>query len=996
MKSICKKSLKEPMAAAYDPIQVEKDWYNWWVSQGYFTPDASKAAGDRHGKKFVMCLPPPNVTGHLHIGHALTMSIEDCMARWHRMRGDHTLWLPGTDHAGIATQSVVEKLLYKKEGLTRHDLGRDKFLERVWDWKEDKGSHICQQATRLASSLDWSREFFTMDSNLSRAVTEAFCRFYEQGKMFRDVRLVNWSSFLRTALSDLEVEYEDVAKRTLLPIPGSSDKVEVGVICTFKYFVKGNPNEYLAVATTRLETMLGDVAVAVHPEDHRYQHLIGQKLVHPFFPNREMVVVTDTYVDKNFGTGCVKITPAHDPNDFALGKRHGLPMINILADDGSINSEGGAEFAGMHRFLARRKIEEKLKQLDMFVDKKDNPMKVPKCSRSGDIIEPVLRPQWWLDCTELASESKKIVQDGRMKIHPQGLHEATWNHWLDNVKDWCVSRQLWWGHRIPAYRVVVAGAPKTDEEIKDGPWYVGRSELEAREKAAIALNVSIDSIEMEQDHDVLDTWFSSGLLPMSGLGWPDLDAQDLKAFFPSTMLETGWDILFFWVARMVMMSVGLTGQVPFSNVYLHALIRDAHGRKMSKSLGNVIDPLEVIEGISLSEMHQHLLNGNLPESEVKKAAKALEEDYPEGIPQCGSDALRFALLAYTLQPRAVNLDVKRIVGYRHFCNKLWNAVKFGLGYFVSVSEEEQSFIPKGIHSVLLGGGRLEFEDEWILSRLSSCAAKVNAGLESHNFFEATNSIFAFWLYDLCDVYLEMIKPRMHKNSSSTRTVAQEVLYICLDRGLRLLHPMMPFVTEELYQRLPNSVSKFESIVIADFPEPVVSWSNPRVEEQMESIKTVISAFRSQMAQIGLKNNAAAGARPKALVSFISEEVDLIRANAHLIVTLAKLESLKVVSFTETDEIPKNLIVSVVSDKCSVYIDAAGLLDLKQEIEKLEKKKSLVEKSLIAIDKKKAVPGYLEKVPLQVRLENDEKELALQKQISEIDSAVSALKNAGNL
>ena len=982
-KSVPKKGMDEPMAAAYDPIEVEKNWYKWWVSQGYFTPNVEEAKNCKDSQKFVICLPPPNVTGHLHIGHALTGSIEDCMTRWHRMKGDHTLWLPGTDHAGIATQSVVEKLLYKKEGLTRHDLGRDAFLKRVWEWKEDKGSHICQQATRLGSSLDWSREFFTMDSNLSVAVTEAFCRFYEEGKMSRDVRLVNWSSYLRTALSDLEVDYEEVAKRTLLPIPGMTDKVEVGVIVTFKYPIKDRPDEYIQVATTRLETMLGDVAVAVNPEDERYKHLLGCTLVHPFFPDREMTIIADSYVEKAFGTGCVKITPGHDPNDFAIGKRHNLPMLNILADDGTINADG-AEFAGLHRFIARRKVEERLKELGLFVEKKDNPMKIPKCSRSGDIIEPVLRPQWWLDCRDYAAGAKKAVSDNKMRIHPQGLHEATWNQWLDNVNEWCVSRQLWWGHRIPAYRV-----KDTTNSSKDGPWYVARSAEEALEQASRALGVAKDSIEMEQDSDVLDTWFSSGLLPMSGLGWPNIDADDMKAFFPCTMLETGWDILFFWVARMVMMSIGLTGQVPFSNVYLHALIRDAHGRKMSKSLGNVIDPLEVIEGITLEQMKANLLLGNLPEAEVKKATKAIEEDYPEGIPQCGSDALRFALLAYTLQPRNVNLDVKRIVGYRHFCNKLWNAVKFGLGYF------ESDFVPAGIHVVYSGSKRLEFEDEWILSKLSNCATKINEAMQTHNFFEATNAIFAFWLYDFCDVYLELVKPRMRLDASSNASgiVAREVLYICLDRGLRLLHPMMPFVTEELYQRLPRSATKADSIVIAPYPEGVISWSNQIVEEQMECLKSVIGAFRSQMAQIGIKNNA----KPNGYV-YMSNNDDqkLIENTCHHVVTLAKLESLQVLPSSDLTGLPNSLVVSVVSDRCSIYIDAAGMVDLKQEIDKLLKKRGLVEKSLQGIEKKKSMAGYLDKVPAEVRAENDEKENAYRTQMKEIDSALEMLKKAGGI
>ena len=985
--SVAKKQMNGAMAAAYDPTEVEKDWYKWWVSQGYFTPSAEKAKQAKEGQKFIICLPPPNVTGHLHIGHALTASIEDCMTRWHRMKGDHTLWIPGTDHAGIATQSVVEKLLYKAEGLTRHDLGREAFLKRVWEWKEDKGSHICQQATRLGASFDWSREFFTMDSNLSAAVTEAFCRFYEQGKMSRDVRLVNWSSHLRTALSDLEVDYEEVSKRTLLPIPGSADKVEVGVIVTFKYPIKDREGEFMEVATTRLETMLGDVAVAVNPEDERYRHLIGSKLVHPFFADREMVVIADSYVDKEFGTGCVKITPGHDPNDFAIGKRHNLPMLNILSDDGTINSEG-AEFAGLHRFLARRRVEEKLKELNLFVGKKDNPMKIPKCSRSGDIIEPVLRPQWWLDCREFAAEGKKAVADGRMKLHPAGMHEGTWNHWLDNVGEWCVSRQLWWGHRIPAYKV------KNGNADKDGPWFVARSIEEARAMAATSLRVSMDSIEMEQDSDVLDTWFSSGLLPMSTLGWPNISADDMKAFFPSTMLETGWDILFFWVARMVMMSIGLTGQVPFSNVYLHALIRDAHGRKMSKSLGNVIDPLEVIEGVTLEEMKAKLASGNLPDAEVKKASKGLEEDYPEGIAQCGTDALRFTLLAYTLQPRNVNLDVKRIVGYRHFCNKLWNAVKFGLGYF----EEPTAFVPQGIHSILLLGGnsgkKLELEDEWILSRLSGCAFKVNQAMETHNYFEATNAIYSFWLYDFCDVYLELVKPRMKLIENGSGIVAREVVYICLDRGLRLLHPMMPFVTEELYQRLPKSATTFESICIADYPQGVVSWSNAVTEERIETVKNVIGAFRSQMAQIGIKNNA----RPRAFVYMANADDErLMRLAGHHVVTLAKLESLELISNADDlKNLPPSVVVSVVSDRCSIYVDAAGMVDFKLEVDKLIKKRGIVEKSLQGIEKKKSMAGYLEKVPVEVRAENDEKEAAYSAQIKEIDSAVEMLKKAGGL
>ncbi|KAF4712861.1 hypothetical protein FOZ63_003288, partial [Perkinsus olseni] len=473
-----------------------------------------------------MCLPPPNVTGTLHLGHALMCCIEDSMTRWHRMMGHQTLWIPGTDHAGIATQSVVENLLLRDEGLSRHDLGREKFLEKVWSWKNEKGNTICKQMERLASSLDWDRQFFTMDDNLSTAVKEAFVRFYDEGKIYRDTRLVNWCPYLRTALSDLEVDHIDIEKRTLLSVPGLPDaKVEVGVLVEFKYPLKEDPTQFVHIATTRLETMLGDVAVAVNPKDDRFTHLIGKELVHPFVPDRKMVVIADDYVSMDFGTGCVKITPAHDPNDFAIGRRHHLPEINILNDDGTMNDNCG-EFAGQHRFIARRTVEERLKELGLFVGKTDNAMKVPLCSKSKDIVEPVLKPQWWMDCSKEAARGVQAVKEGKLKIEPS-YYEGTWFNWLENIRDWCVSRQLWWGHRIPAYKVVKPSYPEEQ-------WFVGRDEAEALKRASEKLGVPECDLVLAQDPDVLDTWFSSGLLPMSALGWPDMNTDDMKAFFPSS------------------------------------------------------------------------------------------------------------------------------------------------------------------------------------------------------------------------------------------------------------------------------------------------------------------------------------------------------------------------------------------------------------------------------------------------------------------------------
>lgn len=592
-----------------------------------------------------MVIPPPNVTGTLHIGHGLTIAIEDTITRWKRMKGFHTLWVPGVDHAGIATQVVVEKALQKEEGKSRHDLGREAFVKKVWEWKEQYGNTITSQLRLLGASVDWSRETFTLDPKLSTAVNEAFCKMFKKGLIYRDNRLVNWCCTLKTAISDIEVEYLEVDKPIKRTVPGHdpNKKYEFGYLTHFVYQVE-NSEEYLEIATTRLETMLGDTAVAIHPDDPRYKHLHGKYLIHPFNGRRIPIICDSILVDMNFGTGAVKVTPAHDPNDFACGQRNKLEFINILTEDGKINENGGEQFKGMMRFDARIAVEKALEEKGLLRGKEPNKMQIPICSRSKDIIEPMIVPQWYVNCKDMAKRSVEAVKKGDLKILPD-MHIDTWYKWLDNIRDWCISRQLWWGHRIPAYQLI---DKETGKKISD-EWCVGKNEEEAIKDAKERLNIEItNKVKLLQDPDVLDTWFSSGLFPFSVFGWPN-ETNELKSFYPTTLLETGHDILFFWVARMVMMALELTDTLPFNTIYLHALIRDKYGRKMSKTLGNVVDPREIIDGAKLESLIDKLYQGNLDPKEIEKAKQGKIADFPNGIPECGADALRFGLLAYTCQ-----------------------------------------------------------------------------------------------------------------------------------------------------------------------------------------------------------------------------------------------------------------------------------------------------------------------------------------------------------
>uniref|UniRef100_A0A8C7M6Z3 valine--tRNA ligase n=1 Tax=Oncorhynchus mykiss TaxID=8022 RepID=A0A8C7M6Z3_ONCMY len=776
-----KKDVLSPLPDSYSPQYVEAAWYSWWEKQGYFKPEYGRKSISEPNPRgvFMMCIPPPNVTGSLHLGHALTNAIQDCLTRWHRMRGETTLWNPGCDHAGIATQVVVEKKLMRERGMSRHDLGRDQFIQEVWKWKNEKGDRIYHQLKKLGSSLDWDRACFTMDPKLSNAVQEAFIRLHEDGVIYRSKRLVNWSCTLNSPISDIEVDKKELTGRTLLQ--GQS-----GVWMFLSIMLIE-----VIVATTRIETMLGDSAVAVHPADPRYQHLKGKVVLHPFC-DRMMPIVFE-FVDINFGTGAVKITPAHDHNDYEVGNRHNLAFINILDENGLLINVP-APFLGMKRFEARKAVLQALKDRGQFKESKDNPMVVPVCSRSKDIVEPLLKPQWYVDCADMGKQAADSVREGRLKIIPDH-HHKTWFNWLDNIRDWCISRQLWWGHRIPAYFVTVNDPSVTPGEDMDGHYWVsGRTEEDARDKAAKRFNVSTDKVTLRQDEDVLDTWFSSGIFPFSIFGWPN-ETQDLSVFYPGSLLETGHDILFFWVARMVMMGLKLTGKLPFKEVYLHAVVRDAHGRKMSKSLGNVIDPLDVITGISLEGLYAQLQDSNLDPVEVEKAKQGQQSDYPTGIPECGTDALRFALCAYTSQGRDIDMDVNRILGYRNFCNKLWNAVKFAMrtlgGNFVP--SEKAQVRDLSIQSCQTGG-------------FCPVVGLCNAGFQAYDFPAITTAIYNFWLYELCDIYLVSLfvcEECEASGSQSQAVVCRQTLFT----GLCLLAPIMPFVGEELYQRLPRRRSQ---------------------------------------------------------------------------------------------------------------------------------------------------------------------------------------------
>ena len=990
-----KKDLKSEMMEAYQPAAVEAAWQDWWEKSGFYSCTPSFAAGkDPAVDKFVMVIPPPNVTGSLHLGHALTAAVEDCLTRWHRMQGHATMYVPGTDHAGIATQSVVEKMMAKTEGKTRHEIGRDAFLEKVWEWKQEYGNRITSQLRYLGSSCDWSRERFTMDDMCSKAVVEAFNRFHEAGILYRDRRLGNWSCALKSAISDIEVDTLELEGRTFLSVPNHkgnpsdpSGKYEFGVITSFAYPVDGDGSEEVVVATTRLETMLGDTAVAIHPDDPRYTHLHGKFVVHPFDGRKIPIILDAVLVDMTKGTGAVKVTPAHDPHDYETGKRHGLPFLTMLNEDGSINDLGGDEFKGLMRYDARIKMEEALKAKGLFRGKAPNKMNLGICSRSGDILEPMITPQWYVSCDNMAKRACDAVRSGELKIEPKE-HEKTWFQWLENIRDWCVSRQLWWGHRIPAWF-----ATKKDEvnvsrvDMKNNDrWIVARSEAEARVKAAKLLGVPEADVNLSQDEDVLDTWFSSGLFPFSVFGWPE-NTPDFNAFYPTSLLETGVDILFFWVARMVMMGLQLTDQLPFHTVYLHAMVRDKSGRKMSKSLGNVIDPLEVILGCSLEVLHSKIDGGNLPKKEIERAKKDQEADFPDGIPECGSDALRFGLLAYTVQGRDVNLDIKRIVAYRQFCNKLWNATRFALQFVADFSPSED------MAAVALKSGKLKLRDLWMMSRINAAAGQANAQLAAYEFGAAQQTLYSFWLYEICDIYLEVIKPVVYDMSEANkddRWASQATLWAALETGLRLLHPMMPFVTEELWQRLPGrgtlGSSEPVSIMLAEYPQFREAMHFPAVEKNMSIVMSAVRSCRNLKTQYNIPNKE----RPAFFLSCGDSSISSACSGQTFdIDTLAKGSVTVLLGGGGGDSgAPSSAAVEVVDATLTCYMDLKGMVDYGAEIKRLEKDKSKVKASLDAQQRQVQAAGYEQNVAEDVKKTHSENIAGFEKRLDEITKAMA--------
>lgn len=963
-----KKILDKEMAPVYQPRAVESAWYEWWEASGYFRTEVESAKGLPEKERFVMVLPPPNVTGSLHLGHALMCAVEDAITRYNRMHGKPTLWVPGVDHAGIATQVVVEKQIKRTRGIDRHVLGRDAFVEEVWKWKQEYGGKIVKQLRRIGSSMDWQREQFTMSDELNSAVKEAFVRFYDDGLIYRDKRLVNWSSSLRTAISDIEVENIDIEAYAKRKVPGHPEEVEFGVLTKFAYRVDDSDEE-LVVATTRLETMLGDTAVAVHPDDKRYKHLIGKQLQHPLVDRKLPIIADSELVDMSFGTGAVKVTPAHDPNDFACGRRNGLPEITIFTDDGDVNEEGGPRFAGLKRYVARVEVEKALAAQGLLRGKEPNPMSLPVCSRSGDVVEPLLKPQWWVNCKDLAKRSADAVRNGELKIVPDSF-EDVWYRWLDNIRDWCVSRQLWWGHRIPAYKVTTpramyteAGLPTPTEEV----WVVGRCEEEARSRAAKQLSMDESKISLEQDEDVLDTWFSSGLFPFSVFGWPNR-TEDLGAFFPTTILETGHDILFFWVARMVMMSIGLTGKLPFKTVLLHSLVRDKRGRKMSKSLGNVIDPLEVINGATLEALAAKLNNSNLNEKEIKRATADQREDYPGGIPECGADSLRIGLLAYMTQGGDINLDVGRVIGYRNFGNKLWNATRFAMSNLGT----DFAFSKRGLEEAIAGGAPL---DLWVLSRLNKTCEAINEAFETYRMGDAVSIAYKFWMSELCGVYLEGLKPIMRGADEKAKTASKMVLYECLSSGLRMLHPMMPFVTEELFQRLPGPNTS-ESIMIARFPTYDPARDFPAAERYLDAITRCVHAVRFLKADYGLKPSAA----PEVYIKAANLDAASMIIPAY-VQTLAPCGPVRVI-VNGSLETPAAAAAKVVDEMYEAHIVLAGIVHMEAEAAKLEaaasQKRLLVEEH----KKKMNVEGYEARVPSHIQARNA---AALEKYMAELEN-----------
>ncbi|KAL0961788.1 hypothetical protein UPYG_G00331740 [Umbra pygmaea] len=989
-----KKDTTLPFPPSYSPAYVESSWYEWWEKEAIFTPETHDKLPGAVNRCFSMCIPPPNVTGSLHLGHALTVAVQDALVRRRRMQGYKVLWVPGCDHAGIATQTVVERRLFRERGKRRQDLSREDFLQEVWKWKNDKGDEIYHQLRKLGASLDWSRACFTMDPSFSSAVTEAFVRLCDSGLIYRSERLVNWSCALESAVSDIEVDCKQLTGRTLLSVPGYQRKVEFGTMVTFAYPLEGEDGELL-VSTTRPETMLGDVAIAVHPDDPRYQAFHGKHCRHPF-TGRLLPIVMDTLVDMDLGTGAVKVTPAHDHTDFLLSQRHSLPRLTVIGGDGTMTPPYGQWLKGVKRFDAREQVIDALLEKKMFRGKKDHAMSLPICSRSGDVIEPLLKKQWFVRCEQMAQKALKSVDEGQLEIIPN-FYTKTWKIWLSNISDWCISRQLWWGHQIPAYQVIVPGSANTEEER----WVWGRSEAEAKERAAVKYGAAADSIKLIQDPDVLDTWFSSALFPFAMLGWPQ-QTSDLRQFYPNTILETGSDLLFFWVARMVMLGTELTGQLPFKQVLLHSLVRDKHGRKMSKSLGNVIDPLDVISGISLESLQQKVREGNLDPREIVVAMEAQRTDFPRGIPECGTDALRFALCSYKAQGEDISLSVSQVLSCRHFCNKMWQTVRFTL----NVLEQKEAELEPLEETFPLSG-----VDRWLCSSLYSTLLQVERDFEIYELHLVTAALHSFWLHSLCDVYLECIKPVLSQQGGGAvasgqreRQVARSVLYHCVSVSLALLSPFMPFLTEELWQRLrPFSGQGGDeggaSLCLQPYPQSaqLAHWHFPQEEADFPLVQEVVRVARSLRAQCGMTKE-----KPDMWAVCSPSQAQTLLCFGPAVQTLGRISTLHIrcpeiaggeISFPSAPPPPKGSAVGVVDHSCQLHLKVQGSLNVSKLDHELSQRREKLLSKLEQSLSRTRVPNYSEKVPEKVRLQNENKISALEQELKNIEEQLSALDQA---
>ena len=963
---------------AYNPSDVENGMYQVWEDKGYFQPSYDKQ------QSFSIALPPPNVTGSLHMGHGFNNAIMDTLTRYHRMLGENTLWQPGTDHAGIATQMVVERQL-NAQGIKRHDLGREKFLEKIWEWKAESGGNITRQIRRLGSSVDWSRERFTMDDGLSNAVKEVFVRLYEDGLIYRGKRLVNWDTKLQTALSDLEVENHD----------------EKGSLWHFRYYLTDknaktqDGKNYLVVATTRPETLLGDTAVAVNPEDARYQHLIGQTVTLPITGRIVPIVGDDKAVDMEFGTGCVKITPAHDFNDYETGKRHNLPMINIFDSSAHILPEmqiftdlqtkepqletTPSEYAGLERFAARKKMVEQSEAEGWLEEIKPHDLKVPKGDRSNTIVEPWLTDQWYVSIEKLAKPAIEAVEDGRTEFVP-AQYKNMYMAWMRDIQDWCISRQLWWGHRIPAWY---------DDE---GNIYVGRDEAEVRQKYHLA-----DSLALRQDSDVLDTWFSSALWTFSTLDWTgelnfDDYSQALKTFHPTSVLVTGFDIIFFWVARMMMMTLYFikdkdgNPQVPFKTVYVHGLVRDGQGQKMSKSKGNVLDPIDLIDGIDLETLVAKRTTGLMNPKDAQKIEKATRKEFADGIPAFGTDALRFTFTSLASTGRDINFDLKRIEGNRNFCNKIWNATRFVLMNCVD-KEGNALNIDKTANTELW-----ELPEQWIISRLNSTVKAIHEHMSQYRFDLVSQDIYEFIWNEYCDWYVELAKSSLNDESVSAERKAQirYVLLNCLEVAMRFSHPIMPYITESIWQTIAPIIDKkaTDSIMTAAFPIADDSLISEQTEHDMTWLQALIGAIRNIRGEMKLGN---AVRLPVLLDNISDEETARLSRIENQFKSLAKVDTLTIVNAGDGSDKELPLSSSSMVGQLKVLVPMKGLIDPTAELNRLAKAQEKLTKQAESLRSKLSNESFVSKAPANV-VESEKAKLAeMDTQLAEMHKQIEQLK-----